>query len=117
MSEAWSTCARYADGRNITGRTDVSNNELRAISELISSAGASGWITRPIPSWAEGQALEIFGKSLAVLPTGEMDSTGLESDMRAKCLWTTELMSQLQQLGAVRGVAAFRWFRVQDKTR
>jgi hypothetical protein len=93
--------------------TDTSNRELFALSELIRSAGASGWTRRLIPSWAEKQALEIF----AVLPNGEMDSTSLESNPRVKCLWMTEVMNQVQQLGAVRGVAAFRWMMTQDKKR
>jgi hypothetical protein len=112
-SELWSTCARYVDGRGISVLTDASNRELFALSELIRSAGASGWTRRLIPSWAEKQALEIF----AVLPNGEMDSTSLESNPRVKCLWMTEVMNQVQQLGAVRGVAAFRWMMTQDKKR
>jgi hypothetical protein len=120
MNESWNTCARYADGRGITVLTDTSrstvNEELLALSELIRSAGKSGWTRRPIPPWAERQGLQILAKSLTVSPSGKIDLAKLESDPRVKCLWMTELLNQVEQLGGLRGVVAFRSIIARDKT-
>jgi hypothetical protein len=121
VNESWDTCARYADGRDITVLTDASpsavNEEFHALSALIRSAGKSGWARRPIPSWAERQGVQILAKSLTDSPAGKMDSPRLESNPRVKCLWMMELMNEVEQLGAMHGVAAFRWIIAQDKKR
>jgi len=118
--EDWNTCANYLDGKisseiNVMSQSAL-QDEFDSLEKLIRSAGAKNWKRQPIPKWAEQRGGSLVQKTVFDSLKARIDLDKLDTNSRAKCVWTYTLLKLITDEGIDRAPPILRWLNLQEES-